>query len=110
MPVIPESDVPCLLGLDTLADLKSILDCGARKLILPGSQGVQIHLGPDSRIIDLSVSPSGHLIMPMDHFSQLPQDPHSAPQVSLWVNSDHTRSEVVHEVLPGTAAPPQEHD
>ena len=94
MPWIPQPDVPCLLGLDSMADLEAILDIGGRRLIIPGKSGVKIILGEDSEEIKLYPSPSGHLIMPIDLFEKMPADPMQCPQLALFLNSDHTRSHV----------------
>ena len=96
-PVIPDSDVPALWGLDSLADLNAILDCGNRQLILPGDQesgGCALSLKPGAVVFDLKVSPSGHLILPVDKFEELPDDPSECPQVNLFLRSDKVPSAV----------------
>ena len=67
-PIIPDSDLPPLLGMRTLEGRKAILDCGNRRLILPGPGGVHLHLSPGSLVFELEKSPSGHLILPTTNF------------------------------------------
>ena len=67
-PVIPNSDLPPLLGMKTLEKQQAIMDCGNRKLIFPGPGGVHMHLSPGSIVFDLEKSPSGHLILPTTNF------------------------------------------
>ena len=67
-PIIPDSDLPPLLGMRTLEGRKAILDCGNRRLIFPGPGGVHMHLSPGSLVFELEKSPSGHLILPTTNF------------------------------------------
>ena len=41
-PVVPNSDLPALLGLNTLESMGAIIDCSARKVIFPGPGGCVI--------------------------------------------------------------------
>ena len=73
-PISPNSDIPALLGLKSMENTFVILDMRPhqRKLYLGGD--VQI-LASDSTIIyDLAKAPSGHLILPTDHFDAVQQD------------------------------------
>ena len=77
-PVIPNSDLPPLLGMRTLEGRKAILDIGSKKLIFPGPGGVHMQLSPGSLVFPLEKSPSGHLILPITSFPggkrELPSD------------------------------------
>ena len=64
--------LPGLLGLRTLENLRAILDVDRRMMHLPGPGDVQIILPPGSRSIPLEKAPSGHLVMPIDHYDQIP--------------------------------------
>ena len=68
-PVIPDSDLPPLLGMRTLEGRRAILDMGSKNLIFPGPGGVHLQLSPGSLVFPLEKSPSGHLILPIDKFS-----------------------------------------
>jgi hypothetical protein len=67
-PIIPDSDVPGLLGLASLTEKSAILNCQSRQLLLPGPGGVEIKMSPGSRTVQLEVAPSGHLLMPVTEF------------------------------------------
>jgi hypothetical protein len=67
-PVIPDSDLPPLLGMRTLEGRQAILDCGNHRLIMPGPGGVHIQLSPGSLVFPLEKSSSGHLILPITNF------------------------------------------
>ena len=62
-PVIEGSDLPPLLGLKSLKRLNAIVDCGQQLLILPGPAGIKHSYPPGSVVLNLSMSPSGHLIL-----------------------------------------------
>ena len=63
-PVIPDSDLPPLLGLKTLREHKTILDMSGPvpELIFLGPGGYKLQLSPGSTRLPLKISPSGHLI------------------------------------------------
>ena len=75
MPIVEGngSALPGLLALKTLAAHGAILDCGSRKLIIPGPGGVRIEPSPGSLVIPLEKAPSGHLCMPVDAYSEVPK-------------------------------------
>ena len=91
-PIIRDSEVPALLGLDSLADLGAIIDVGKRKLYLPGNSGVEIIPKADTAIITLAIAPSGHMIIPCDSFDGLTgyEDEHGTINMycQLKINSD----------------------
>ena len=65
-PVISDSDLPPLLGLRSLKSFRCILDIGNNKLILPGPAGCEVQRCPGTVAYDLTMSDSGHLILPVD--------------------------------------------
>ena len=65
-PVIQGSALPPLLGLRSLKRMSAVLDTKEQKLYLPGAGGLQIECSPGTRVFDLELSPSGHLILPID--------------------------------------------
>ena len=67
-PIIPNSEVPALLGLCTLKRKHAILNTSSNQLIIPGPGGVQIKLSPGSLVLQLESSPSGHLLLPVSNF------------------------------------------
>jgi hypothetical protein len=63
-PVVPNSDLPALWGLNSLERVKAIIDTAGRRLILPGPGGYRLQLSPGSRTHVLEKAESGHLLLP----------------------------------------------
>ena len=62
---IPDSDVPALLGMETLKRMGAILDLRKNKLIIPKQNDhVQIKFATGTHIIDLVEAPGGYLMIP----------------------------------------------
>ena len=64
-PVVPDSDLPPLLGLKSLRSCNAVLDMHHQKLYVPGPGGLEIVQSPGTLVLDLELSPSGHLILPV---------------------------------------------
>ena len=64
-PVVPDSDLPPLLGLKSLRNCNAVLDMQHQKLYIPGPGGLEIVQSPGTLMLDLELSPSGHLILPV---------------------------------------------
>ncbi|CAE7314416.1 RE2, partial [Symbiodinium necroappetens] len=64
-PVVPDSDLPPLLGLKSLRNCNAVLDMQHQKLYIPGPGGLEIVQSPRTLMLDLELSPSGHLILPV---------------------------------------------
>eukprot|EP00971_Amphidinium_carterae_P096998 1920242-Amphidinium_carterae.1 len=69
--MIPESDVPALLGLRSLKVKRAVLDMGANVLWLPGEGDMMIDAPPNSLRLPLSETPSGHLMLPFSKYEEL---------------------------------------
>ena len=69
-PTIPNSDLPGLLGLDSLEKLGAVVDFGNRTVYVPGAEGVALAKGmpPGTDSFDLERAPSGHLLLPCTFF------------------------------------------
>ena len=65
-PVISGSNLPLLLGLKSLQAKKALLDTHGKLLIIPGPGGVEIRCSPGTVALQLAMSESGHLIMPLN--------------------------------------------
>ena len=76
-PVIPDSDLPPLLGLRTLRSQRAILDMSGpeAELILPGPGGFKLQLSPGSVRLPLKAAPSGHLILPVTNYPRSKSEP-----------------------------------
>ena len=59
-----ESLIPSLLGLNSLTNLRVVLDLVHNKLIQLGPGGMQLQLSPGSRVLDLQRAQTGHLMLP----------------------------------------------
>ena len=66
-PVIGDSALPPLLGLKSLRRMAAVIDTKKQKMYLPGPGGLEVRCSPGTRTFDLLMSPSGHLILPIDH-------------------------------------------
>lgn len=62
--VVTDSDLPALLGLESLERQGALIDCRNRKLIQVGAGGYKLQLSPNSTSHDLQRAPSGHLLLP----------------------------------------------
>ena len=67
-PVIPDSDLPPLLGLRTLEGRQAVPDIGNKRPVFPEPGSVHMQLSPGSLAPPLERSPSGHLILPITDF------------------------------------------
>ena len=70
-PVIPDSDVPALMGLEALERHRSLIDTYMRKLILVGPGGYRLQLSPGSKVFDLEKANTGHLMLPCSNFRKM---------------------------------------
>ena len=62
---IPDSDVPALLGMESLKRMGAILDLSRNKMIIPSDRDdVRISYKQGTRIIDLEEAPGGFLMIP----------------------------------------------
>ena len=72
-PIVPNSELPALLGLQSLTQARSILDLTTNQLHLCGPGTPQFELPPGSESYQLEVAPSGHLVLPCSEFRQADQ-------------------------------------
>ena len=47
--------------------MSAVIDTKNQLLYLPGPGGLEVKCSPGSRVFSLEMSPSGHLILPIDH-------------------------------------------
>jgi hypothetical protein len=67
-PVISNSEVPALLGLQSLQRQRAVVDTTNRKLYLMGPGGYTINISPGSTCYDLREAPTGHLLLPITNY------------------------------------------
>jgi hypothetical protein len=70
-PIIPESQVPSLLGLTTMTELRVVLDLVHDKWIALGPGGMEMKLSPGSKVLDLKRTPTGHLMLPCSNWDKV---------------------------------------
>ena len=71
--VVSDSELPALLGLQTLEKFGCIIDIRHRKLILTGPGGIEYKLSPGSRVFDMIKCPTGHLLLPCTEWTKFKQ-------------------------------------
>ena len=69
-PVIPNSELPALLGLNTLHEQRAVIDCFNRQIVFIGPGGYQLKASPGSRTYKLHAAETGHLLLPCDCWEQ----------------------------------------
>ena len=99
-PLVPDADLPGILGLDSMADLKVIIDVDNRKFYIPGKSPCKVVPGEDTAIIKMEVAPSGHVMIPCDNFDGLDGYDKATGELNLFtqflqVFSDERRSTVI---------------
>ena len=89
-PAVQNSELPGLLGLSSLRDLRVVLDLNKLTLHFcgPGYYDLSKQLPPGTDSYPLEIAPSGHLLLPCSNFEQLP--PNSAPAMTLLATSGTT--------------------
>ena len=68
--------LPALLGLKSISANKGVLETipGAAMLTFPGPAGYTVTWRPGTRHFPLTAAPSGHLVIPCDHFEMIPPE------------------------------------
>ena len=79
--VVEDSDLPALMGLETLEKNRALIDVSNRKLIYVGPGGYELKLNPGSVAMSLEKVPSGHLLLPSAEWAALKQSPGKPLQV-----------------------------
>jgi hypothetical protein len=74
-PVVPDSPLPALLGLQSLTENRAVLNLITKELYIlgPGEDDLRKHLPPGSKVIKCETAPSGHLMIPCAEFTGLDQ-------------------------------------
>ena len=70
-PMITDSEVPALLGLNTMTRQRVVLDLVHDKYIMIGAGGFEMKLSPGSTVLDLKRAPTGHLMLPCSHWDKM---------------------------------------
>ena len=71
VPMVDQSDLPCLWGLTSLTSNRAIVDLTTNRLHLCGPGDAQINLPPGTTTVQMEREPSsGHLIVPCDLYEE----------------------------------------
>lgn len=106
MPTVDRSDLPGLLGLDSLRRTRAILDLNTLKLHFcgPADYRLEEHLPAGTDSFDLQLAPSGHLLLPCSCFSKFPKA--SGPEEpSLALHAVPTTEDTPHPEAASSSAP-----
>ena len=97
-PIIPDSDVPALFGLEPMSNLNTVIDCRSKKLhFLPTGDGKwERELPPGTRTVQGELSPTGHLMIPFAEYVKLNKRD-LAPQVSFQTVAKKSKAYVAPE-------------
>lgn len=68
-PIVPDSELPALLGLEMMEQHCMIVDVKNQRLIVPGPNGYRMSLSPGSKSFVLKKAMSGHLLLPCTAWS-----------------------------------------
>jgi hypothetical protein len=70
-PIVPDSELPALLGLELIDAHGMLIDSRHRRLIIPGPGGYKIILSPNSHSLVLKKAMLGHLLLPCTQWRNL---------------------------------------
>ena len=70
-PIIPESQVPSLLGLTTMTRQRVVLDLVHDKWITLGPGGMEMKLSPGSQVLALKRASTGHIMLPCSEWDKV---------------------------------------
>jgi hypothetical protein len=69
-PVVANSELPALWGLNSLRSLHAIVDTHNNQLILPGPGGYKLSLSPGSTVYKTLHAKSGHMMLPCQEWKE----------------------------------------
>ena len=90
-PVVPQSSIPGLLGLDSLTAKRAIINTFTNELILCGPGGCVLSPSPGSERFQLKRAPSGHLLLPVSEYQRITakKPGSSCPSIALLAGPFH---------------------
>ena len=86
------------------------MEAGKQKLIFPGSGEVKMELPPNSKVLPLDKSPSGHLVARCDEFEAVPESSATSSGLATGPATAYTAEPEVptHPELRRPVTPPTE--
>ena len=86
-------NLPAILGATSMRAKDSVLVLreGKEFLAFPGPGGYKIDWSPGTKLLPLTYSPSGHMVITCDHFDDLPTTTTEDQQLSFWTDHRHNQ-------------------
>ena len=86
-------NLPAILGATSMRanDAVLVLRGGEEFLAFPGMGGYKIEWSPGTRLLPLTYSPSGHMVITCDHFDDLPTTTTDDQELSFWTDHRHNQ-------------------
>jgi hypothetical protein len=69
--MIPDSEVPSLLGLNSMTNQRVVLDLVHNKYISLGPGNLEMRLPPGSKVLDMKRAVTGHLMLEASEWQKL---------------------------------------
>ena len=82
------ADLPAIWGMDSMQEKDSVLILrkGQELVAFPGPGGYKIQWSPGTKLLPMTPAPSGHLVIPCDHYDALSTEgDHN--QLSFWTDN-----------------------
>ena len=79
-PIVSDSKIPALLGLDTLREMRALIDCATNEVHFRGPGMQTIELPPGTQTIQGELSETGHLMLPCSDYDALQAKPNKLDQ------------------------------
>jgi hypothetical protein len=73
-PLIPDSDLPALWGLRSIAAKRGLIDAYNQRIYLVGEGGYNLQCSPGTIHYELETAPSGHLMLPVTCYGRKRMD------------------------------------
>ena len=72
IPTIDGSNLPGLLGLNSLTKRRAVIDCVTRKMYFmgPGDHNLEEAMPSGTQVFQLETAPSGHLVLPITKYAE----------------------------------------
>ena len=85
------ANLPAIMGSRSMQDKDAVLLLrqGSEVMAFPGPGGYKIEWSPGTKLLPMKPAPSGHLVIPCDNFSTLPNPARVQEQMSF--HTDHTK-------------------
>ena len=83
------ADLPAIFGSASMQEKDSVLILrkGKEMIAFPGPGGYKIEWSPGTKLLPMTAAPSGHLVIPCDHFDDAVN---TKPTEPLVFHTDHT--------------------